>query len=188
MERFEVRPRFELQLAVHPDVLAAALEDAVAGDDRSWARLPYAEFGVPEDERHLWSPRLAVCVHEGDDAELRLVCRFQPEPSVWTLYMAIGFVLLVGGCIATAWTLSSWLLGWSVLLPGAALGASLLLGGLLYAVAGLGQRMASDQMADLAERLWLALCDASARAAGREPLTVSTRALSLAQGRVDSMP
>ena len=176
MQRFEVRPRFELQLAVPLEVLSAALDDAVADDAQSWARLPYAEFGVDDDERHLWSPRLAVCVHEptedSERDELRLVCRFQPEPSVWTLYMAIGGALLVGACIAVAWIISSWLLGWSTWVPGSALAGFLLLGGLLYAVSGMGQRMAADQMGALAERLWVALCDANARAQGREPFTV----------------
>lgn len=176
MQRFEIRPRFELQLAAPPEVLFAALDAAVAGDDRSWVRLPYAEFGVADDERHLWSPRLAVCVHEpaegSDDGELRLVCRFQPEPSVWTLYMALGSALLVGACVTIAWMISSWILGWSLLGPGSALAGFLLLGGLLYGVSGLGQRMAADQMSALAERLWVALCDANARAQGREPFTV----------------
>lgn len=158
------------------EVLSAALDAAVAGDPASWARLPYAEFGVADDERHLWSPRLAVCVHEPaderDDDELRLVCRFQPEPSVWTLYMAIGSALVVGACVAIAWMISSWILGWSLLVPSSALAGCLLLGGLLYGVSGFGQRMAADQMGALAERLWIALCDANARARGHEPFTV----------------
>jgi hypothetical protein len=174
VQRFEVRPRFELKLAVPTEVLAAAFDAAVEHDAASWARLPYAEFGVPDDERHLWSPRLAVCIHEPapGDEELRLVCRFQPEPSVWTLYMALAGALLVGACVAIAWMIASWLLGWSVLVPGAALAGLLLLGGVLYGISGFGQRMAADQMGALAERLWLALCDANARAQGREPFTV----------------
>lgn len=176
MNKFEVRPRFELKLAVPPDVLEAALKAAVEDDAGSWARLPYAEFGVPSDERHTWSPRLAVCVHEPPeeepDGELRLCCRFQPEPAVWTFYMAIAGGLLVSACIAITWICASWILGWSLLGPFIALGVAGVLGAVLYAASQFGQRMAADQMGGLAERLWLALCDAKARAEGREPLMV----------------
>lgn len=178
MHKFEVRPRFELKLEVPPEVLEAALKAAVAGDAASWARLPYAEFGVPPSERHTWSPRLAVCIHEPDpdepheDEGLRLCCRFQPEPGVWTFYMAIAGALAVSGSVAIAWMCASWILGWSLVGPLIALGVAVLLGGTLWGASQFGQKMAADQMGGLAERLWLALCDAKARAEGQEPLMV----------------
>lgn len=159
-----------------PEVLEASLKKAVEDDDGSWARLPYAEFGVPADERHTWSPRLAVCVHDPaeDDpsGELRLKCRYQPEPAVWTFYMAIAAALAVSASVAITWICASWILGWSLVGPMIALGVALALGGGLYGASQFGQRMAADQMGGLAERLWLALCDAKARAEGKEPLTV----------------
>jgi hypothetical protein len=176
VQRFEVRPRFELKLTVPADILEAALQDAVEGDPNSWARLPYAEFGIPEDERTTWSPRLAVCVHEPEegeiDPELRLCCRFQPEPSVWTFYMAVAGALLVGACVAVTWICASFILGTSLVVPSIALIVALVLGAVLFAASQFGQKMAADQMSGLAERLWIALCDANARAEGREPLMV----------------
>jgi len=178
VHKFEVRPRFELKLEVPPEVLEAALKAAVADDASSWARLPYAEFGVPAGERHTWSPRLAVCVHEPDPDEpaaeegLRLCCRFQPEPGVWTFYMAIAAALVVSGSVAIAWICASWILGWSLLGPAVALGVAALLGATLYGASQFGQKMAADQMGGLAERLWLAMCDAKARAEGHAPLRV----------------
>lgn len=158
------------------EVLQASLEQAVADDAGSWARLPYAEFGVPSDERHTWSPRLAVCVHEpaedSTDTELRLACRFQPEPAIWTFYMAIAAGLTVSACVAITWICASWILGWSLVGPLIALAVAAALGGTLYGASQFGQRMAADQMGGLAERLWVALCDAKARAEGKEPLTV----------------
>ncbi len=176
VQRFEVRPRFELKLAVPADVLEAALQDAVDGDPNSWARLPYAEFGIPKDERTTWSPRLAVCVHEPDEdeieTELRLCCRFQPEASVWTFYMAVAGALLVSACVAITWICASSIMGSSLVAPSVALGMILVLGGILFGASQFGQKMAADQMSGLAERLWIALCDANARAEGREPLMV----------------
>lgn len=174
MQKFEVRPRFELRLAVPAEVLEASLRAAVDDDASSWARLPYAEFGVPADERHAWSPRLAVCVHDpqaGED-ELRLECRFQPEAAVWTFYMAIAAGLSVCGCLAITWICASWIMGTSLLGPLTALGTALLLGGTLFGASQLGQRKARSQMDGLADRLWMALCKAKAQAAGEEPLTV----------------
>ena len=178
MQKFEVRPRFDLELDVPPEVLEAALKAAVAGDTSSWARLPYAEFGVPSAERRTWSPRLAVYVHAPDpdaprtEGELRLRCRFQPEPGVWTFYMAMAAALLVCGSVAVAWICASFILGWSLVGPFFAVGVAALLGAALYGASQLGQKMAADQMGGLAERLWLALCDAKARAEGHAPLRV----------------
>ena len=174
MNRFEVRPRFELRLAVSSEVMQAALEDATAQDGRSWARMPYAEFAVADDQRHMWSPRLAVCVHEpaddDPDPQLRLCCRFQPEPDVWTFYMAMAGALVVSACVAVAWICASWILGRDLLPPIIALGVASSLGGALYAASQFGQRMATHQMGGLAERLWLASCDAKARAHDHLPL------------------
>lgn len=175
MNKFEVRPRFELRLDVPPEVLESALKDAVT-DQPGWARLPYAEFGVEDTERHTWSPRLAVCVHEPDEDEsedeLRLSCRFQPEPAVWTFYMAVAAGLIVSACVAITWIAASVIMHLSLLGPIIALGVAVALGAVLYAASQFGQRMAADQMGGLAERLWLALCDAKARAEGTELLTV----------------
>lgn len=174
MQKFEVRPRFELRLAVPAEVLEASLRAAVDDDVSSWARLPYAEFGVPQDERHAWSPRLAVYVHgpQPGEEELRLQCRFQPEAAIWTFYMAVAAGLSVSGCLAITWICASWIMHASLVVPLLALGAAMLLGALLFGASQLGQRKARAQMSALADRLWMALCDAKARAVGEEPLTV----------------
>lgn len=174
MQKFEVRPRFELRLAVPVQTLEASLHAAVQDDASSWARLPYAEFGVHEDERHAWSPRLAVYLHDpaaGED-ELRLQCRFQPEAAVWTFYMALASGLSVCGCLCIAWICASWIMGSSLVGPLSALAGTMLLGAALFGASQWGQRQAQAQMGGLADRLWAALCDAKARAAGEEPLTV----------------
>ncbi len=174
MQKFEVRPRFELRLAVPPQTLEASLRAAVQDDASSWARLPYAEFGVSEAERHAWSPRLAVCVKDPDpgEDELRLQCRFQPEAAVWTFYMALTAGLSLCGCLAITWICASWIMSTSLVGPLCALGGAMLLGAALFGASQLGQRKARAQMSGLADRLWMALCDAKARAAGEKPLTV----------------
>ena len=174
MQKFEVRPRFELRIGVAPETLEASLQAAVEDDVSSWARLPYAEFGVPQDERHAWSPRLAVFVQDPEPGEddLRLQCRFQPEAAVWTFYMAFAAGLIVSGCLAITWICASWIMGASLLGPLSALGGAVLLGAALFGASQLGQRKARMQMSGLADRLWMALCDADARSRGEKPLTV----------------
>ncbi|MGH1344723.1 MAG: hypothetical protein ACRBN8_24400 [Nannocystales bacterium] len=174
MQKFEVRPRFELRLAVPPQTLEASLRASMEDDASSWARLPYAEFGVPHGERHTWSPRLAVCVRDPDpgDDELLLLCRFQPEAAVWTFYMALTAGLCVSACLAITWICASWIMGTSLVGPLCALAGTALLGAALFGASQLGQRKAQAQMSGLADRLWMALCDAKARASGEKPMTV----------------
>lgn len=174
MQKFEVRPRFELRLAVPPETLEASLHEAVDDDTSSWARMPYAEFGVPPSERHTWSPRLTICVEDPTPGgeELLLHCRFQPEAGVWTFYMALAAGLSVAACLAITWICASWIMGTSLVQPLCALATAGMLGAALLGASHLGQRKARAQMSGLADRLWVALCRAKAAAAGEAPMTI----------------
>jgi len=86
--------------------------------------------------------------------------------------MALTAGLVLSACLAITWICASWIMGSSLLAPVCALGAALVLGAALFGASQLGQRKARTQMSGLADRLWMALCDADARAKGEKPLTV----------------
>jgi hypothetical protein len=145
----EVRPRFEIELAGEADDLM----------DRLRTHLPrcpnctgmsvgrHAELFVPEADRRLWSPWLSVTA-EDDREGVVLRGRFAPHPSIWTLYLfaafALGFSLLVGA----TWGYAQWA---TESTPWALISVPLvaILGGALYLVSLVGQRLGADQMIQL---------------------------------------
>jgi hypothetical protein len=114
------------------------------------------DFQVAPKEQRFWSPHLNVQVSDLDagslDAGSQLFCRFSPRPEVWTMFMALYFGAAFIICCAAIYGYVQWFLGdhpWSlIVIPIAAL---LILA--LHAASLIGQRLSSDQMADLRQRL-----------------------------------
>ena len=145
----EIRPSFEIELA-------GAADDLM---DRLRTRLPrcpnctgvsvgrHAELFVPEKDRRLWSPWLSVTADDNRDGVV-LRGRFAPHPNIWTLYLftafALGFSLLVGA----TWGYAQWA---TESTPWALISVPLIaiLGGGLYLVSIVGQRLGGDQMIQL---------------------------------------
>ena len=144
-----VRPRFTIEVDVDPDQLMERLRERLPGCSRctgvSVGR--HAELFVPARERRLWSPWLSVTVEKVAGGAV-LKGRFAPHPSIWTLYLFLAFSLAFAVLIGVSWGYAQWALGhtpWALAsLPGA-----ILLGGALFSVSIIGQRMGAEQMTQL---------------------------------------
>lgn len=100
---------------------------------------------------HFWSPWLHIEV-EPREAGSRVIAKFTPHPNLWTSfafgYFTLGTVALFAACYAGAQMMigqGAW--AWWV-----ALGAIAVML-VMFVFAKLGQRLASDQMRELSERL-----------------------------------
>ncbi|MAQ16121.1 MAG: hypothetical protein CMN30_15190 [Sandaracinus sp.] len=102
------------------------------------------ELCVPDGERRIWSPQLTVDVRE-EGGETTLRARFGPDPHVWTLYVALHAVSIFGAFVCVTFGISQWVAGdapWVLaLLP-----LAVVLPGLVYGAAYVGQGLGSDQM------------------------------------------
>jgi hypothetical protein len=145
-----IRPRIGLELADDPEVVMARLRSRLRDCPRctgvSVGR--HAELFVPEPERRVWSPWLSVTAEAAPAGGSRVLGRFAPHPHVWTLYMflafALGFALLVG----ITWGYAQWAMDrfpWALLSLPLGLG----LGGALYVVSLVGQRLSHEQIEGL---------------------------------------
>jgi hypothetical protein len=146
---FRARPRFTIEVDSPADLLMdrvrANLEHCPRCTGVSVGR--HAELFVPEADQRLWSPWLSVSTEERGSGSV-LKGRFAPHPSIWTLYLfltfALGFALLVG----LSWGYAQWVMQstpWALL----TLPATVVLGGLLYLVSVIGQRLGAQQMDQL---------------------------------------
>lgn len=153
-----IRPRYELFVDL-PAAETLRLVEAhieVSSAIRGWVAEPYAELRVPEHERFSWSPRMSLHVEDAPGGT-NLLCRLQPEPDVWTAYMALWGVVGVAAIGVTMYGVSQWVVSgmpWVMLLglPVVAVAA-----GLLYAVALVGQRRCAGQTWVLERELQAAL-------------------------------
>jgi len=143
------RPRFDIEINSQADVLMDRVRENLARCPRCTGVSVglHAELFVPEAERRLWSPWLSITTDDRGAVSL-LKGRFAPHPSIWTLYLflafALGFALLVG----LSWGYAQWVMQstpWALL----SLPAAVMLGGLLYLVSVVGQRLGAQQMDQL---------------------------------------
>ncbi len=176
MQSPRIRPRFELLIDLSAEQTLRLIEARIEASTaiRGWVAEPYAELRVPERDRYSWSPRLSLHV-EDTAGGTNLLCRLQPEPDVWTAYMALWGVVAVAGLGVTMYGLSQWVVSgmpW-VMLVGLPIVAAA--GGLLYLAALVGQRRCAAQTWLLERELQAALDGHGPRLVG-EPLDDLPRA------------
>lgn len=142
-----MRPTFSEPLPVAPDVMLAALEAELARTDArciGYVLRDGADLRVGKAEAHLWSPTLNVKVRDDEDGR-RVMGRFAPHPNVWTTFMAIYGVLVMGGIFGSMYGIAQWMLGrspWALM--AAPVAAALF--GFVYGAAFIGQGLGAEQM------------------------------------------
>jgi hypothetical protein len=146
-----VRPEFVVALAVPPTVFFTALQQALedrAGSCRGQTFAGGAILRLRTAEQRVWSPALHL-YGEGDPAgPWRLRGRFSPSSSVWTAFLAVYLVLAIGMIAALCYGGAQMTLGeapWAF----AGVPVALLLAGLTYGAAFLGQGLGAEDMYEL---------------------------------------
>lgn len=147
MARPRMRPPFKLELSVAAPRLMAAIEGRLGEPGTGFVGTVlrrHVNLTVAPAQRHFWSPHLSIDVlAEGEGTTLR--GRYSPHPSIWTGIMATYAVLGMGGIGASVYGASQCILGWT---PWAlcALPVCALLSVGTWVAAGVGQKLAEDQM------------------------------------------
>ena len=154
MDEPRMRPVFTVPLDDPPALLDALKEVLERPDLRCTGTVfrKHAVLQMTEAEQHFWSPHLYLEVRErAEEAGAQEPCmhgRFAPHPHVWTLFMAIYGLLVLGAIAGAVWGLSVWMLGqppWALL----AVPASLGLIAFTYGAAFIGQGLGAQQMYEL---------------------------------------
>ena len=105
-----LRPRFKLELDRNNEEILKVFEDAKNSqkefvvtrvDDHVFIKIPKAK-------QHFWSPQLHLEIMEVDQKSSRLFGLFGPNPTVWTMFMFLHFVvagIFIGFAI---WAYTNW--------------------------------------------------------------------------------
>ena len=103
-----LRPRFKRELEhEHQSVLTAF--EAIKTDDFKISRVDDHVFiRLPKHKQHFWSPQLHLEINEIDPKTSMLHGLFGPNPTVWTMFMFLHF-LVAGLFIAFGiWSYTNW--------------------------------------------------------------------------------
>jgi hypothetical protein len=108
-----LRPRFKLELDRNNEEVLKVFEDAKnAQKEFIVTRVDDHVFiKIPKAEQHFWSPQLHIEIMEVDKKNSRLFGLFGPNPTVWTMFMFLHFVvagIFIGFAI---WAYTNWSLG-----------------------------------------------------------------------------
>lgn len=151
-KRLRLRPRFKLCSPVTPEKLCEGVQCRLREGDIEMKGLVLdgrIELNVLEQDRHFWSPQLTVDVFH--DEELGTTClkgRFGPAPQIWTMYMALNAVMLMGILGASIFAYAQWTIGatpWALLaIPPPIVGLLV-----VYLLPFAGQSFAQEQMFQL---------------------------------------
>ncbi len=150
----EIRPTRISRHAAPPEAIADAILDHFRQSDADVIVRNVGHHLVLTHAahlRHLWSPWLHVEVEAQGDSS-RVIARFTPHPNLWTSfafgYFTLGAVAFFAGFFAIAQAIiqqPAWAL-WIAVGAGAGMLA-------MFAFAKFGQRLAAQQMGELAIRL-----------------------------------
>ncbi|WP_242202602.1 GTP-binding protein [Aestuariivivens insulae] len=108
-----LRPRFKIEIPRNNQSVLSDFEQAKSTQsDFIVNRIDDQVFiKFPKHKQHFWSPQLHLEINEVDENSSLLYGLFGPNPTVWTLFMFLHF-MVAGFFIAFGiWTYTNWTLG-----------------------------------------------------------------------------
>ncbi|WP_396634039.1 GTP-binding protein [Maribacter sp. R86514] len=102
-----LRPRFQLQIPKNKENVLSKFE-GLKQDPFLVKRLDDHVFiKFNQKEHHFWSPQLHLEIDEVDDISCKLYGVFGPNPTLWTFFMFVHFIVATLFIIIGIWTYSS---------------------------------------------------------------------------------
>ncbi|MDW5287578.1 GTP-binding protein [Formosa sp. PL04] len=107
-----LRPRFNMDLPKSNETILTVFEDlkntqtefiVSRVDDHVFIR-------IPKHKQHFWSPQLHLEINELEDGNCKLHGLFGPNPTVWTLFIFLHFVVAMLFFGFGVWGYSNWAL------------------------------------------------------------------------------
>ena len=100
-----LRPRFSLELDNRPEKVLTAFEEAgKTTDDFVVSRIDDHVFiRIPKQKQHFWSPQLHLEIYKIEEQPTILKGLYGPNPTVWTLFMFLHFMVAVLFISAGIW-------------------------------------------------------------------------------------
>jgi hypothetical protein len=143
-----LRPRFKLEI---PRPKEAVLKDFEASKNTQRAFIinridDHVFIKFPQEQQHFWSPQLHLEINKVDDNTSILHGLYGPNPTVWTLFMFLHF-LVAGIFLAFAiWTYTNWSLKQNYAVQASVTLLMILIWVTLYFAGSLGKASSTKEM------------------------------------------
>lgn len=108
-----LRPRFKIKLNEDNQTVLKRFEDAkTSQSDFAVTRIDNHVFiKYPKKDQHFWSPQLHLEIDEVGPNSSLLHGLFGPNPTVWTMFMFLHFIVATIFLAFGVWCYSNWSLG-----------------------------------------------------------------------------
>ena len=146
-----LRPRFKIKLNKPNQIALKLFEDKkTSQSDFIVTRVDEDVFiKVPQEKRHFWSPQLHLEINEVDKNNSLIHGLFGPNPTVWTMFMFLHFLvagLFIGSGI---WAYVNWSLGSDFAIQGGLLFLMIIIWFVLYYAGRMGKATGNNEMHQL---------------------------------------
>ncbi len=114
-----LRPRFKLEIPKNHSSVLSDFEHAQKTQSEFIVnRVDHHVFiKFPKEKQHFWSPQLHLEIDETTPNTCLLRGLFGPNPTVWTFFMFLHFIVAVMFLIFGVWAYSNWSLKQSYAIP-----------------------------------------------------------------------
>ena len=143
-----LRPRFKIEIARY--------HEAILSDFRN-AKTTQSEFIVtrvddhvfikfPREKQTFWSPQLHLEINKIDDNHSTLHGLFGPNPTVWTMFIFLHFLVGTAFLVLGVWGYSEWTLGQNVALQVSLMVLMIVIWIALYFAGSIGKASTKPEM------------------------------------------
>jgi hypothetical protein len=148
-----LRPRFKMELPYHNETVLKDFEIAKSSQKEYIVNRidDHVFIKFPKQKQHFWSPQLHLEINEVDEKSSLLHGLFGPNPTVWTFFMFLHF-MVAGLFIAfSIWAYTNWALKSSYALQVSLMLFMVIVWFALYFAGSIGKASSKNEMLELQE-------------------------------------
>ena len=148
-----LRPRFKIALQYNNETVLKAFDIAKVSQKEFIANRidDHVFIKFPKQKQHFWSPQLHLEINEVDEKSSLLHGLFGPNPTVWTFFMFLHF-MVAGLFIAfSIWAYTNWALKSSYALQVSLMLFMVIVWFALYFAGSIGKASSKKEMLELQE-------------------------------------
>ena len=148
-----LRPRFKIELPYNNETVLKDFEIAKSSQKEYIVNRidDHVFIKFPKQKQHFWSPQLHLEINEVDEKSSLLHGLFGPNPTVWTFFMFLHF-MVAGLFIAfSIWAYTNWALKSSYALQVSLMLFMVIVWFVLYFAGSIGKASSKNEMLELQE-------------------------------------
>ena len=148
-----LRPRFKIELPYNNETVLKNFEIAKSSQKEYIVNRidDHVFIKFPKQKQHFWSPQLHLEINEVDEKSSLLHGLFGPNPTVWTFFMFLHF-MVAGLFIAfSIWAYTNWALKSSYALQVSLMLFMVIVWFVLYFAGSIGKASSKNEMLELQE-------------------------------------